>query len=346
MERPSSSSLRIWSLVIISYFAVALLILVGCTKPVSPPTHSWPDAKWRPYADSSPFNFVIPPNAPDLTINPGSNSSSVIVNQIIGSLAHCDPNVSATYSNCKPTNWVASQDHMSGGGWPTYQPIATDPLINIVCNGGPCPFSGHNVQVRMPAGAHVQVGSPDRHLTIIDRDGVAQRDGHAAPKNIEYDFYQVQEDSIPPMDGGTIHVTAEGSLRLDGNGVTDVGGDLGGNTTASDFGNLAGRVRVEELNAGHINHALTITVSCNNGSVAYPARATGGSSSTCPTTGAGPVPGPAMGQLIQLKMSPDAINATSSNPWVRTVLTAMANLWNVCERQRRSQPKLILCHAI
>ena len=129
---------------------------------------------------------------------------------------------------------------------------------------------------------------------------------------------KVQEDAVPAKDGST--VTAEGSLSLDGNGVTEGGGDLGGNTTASDFGNLAGRVRIEELRAGNINHGLTITVPCNNGLAAYPAKATGGSGSTC--TGGSPAPGPAMGQLLQLDISDATINAQPA-AWVRTILTAM-----------------------
>jgi hypothetical protein len=169
----------------------------------------------------------------------------------------------------------------------------------------------------------VQVLSPDRHLTIIDRDGLSMRDGNAAVKNVEYDFYQVQEDTVPQT-GGVIHVTSEGVLKLDGSGVTTSGGDLGGNTTASGFGNLAGRVRIEELQAGNINHALTITAPCNNGSAAYPASATGGPTSTCPGAVGGPAPGPAMGQLLQLQLTPAQISSASPEPWVRTMLTAMA----------------------
>jgi hypothetical protein len=117
----------------------------------------------------------------------------------------------------------------------------------------------------MPADARVQVGSPDLHLTIVDRDGIS---GLNKP-NYEYDFYQVQPDIIP--NGGSIAVTAEGSLDLNSIGQSEAIGGVLGNTNAAGFGNLAGRIRIEELTGGNINHALTIAVPCTNNNYIWPA---------------------------------------------------------------------------
>ena len=185
------------------------------------------------------------------------------------------------------------------------------------CTSGPCPLPS-GFKLRMPAGARVQVGSPDLHLTVVDRDGIS---GLNKP-NYEYDFYQVQPDVIP--NGGSITVTAEGSLSLDGIGQTESIGGVLGNTNAAGFGNLAGRIRIEELTSGSINHALTIAVPCTKNNSIWPAT-----HKAVPAycNSLGQLDWPLMGQLLWLDLDANAIESdpTSKNapPWAKTILKAM-----------------------
>jgi len=290
------------------YVALAILTTsccISCSRP------SWPSGKWRPYSDASPFNTPLPANAPVVPNSPQ------IVRALLGddgpnSLSKCTPSV---VQNCKPNNMVASPTH-TYGGWPTYSSHKKDPLVTVQCSEI-CPLSG--LQLHIPAGAAVQAGSPDRHLTVIDDyGGLASVAGHAGPPHEEYDFYQVQEPNTPRA-AGTIHVASEGTARLD----TSSGVSEQGNTTASGFANLAGRIRAEELAGGEIRHALTITISCNNGSWVYPATASG-NGSVCGADRGGPQTAPPIGALFQLNVSPDTIQGWPILTWKKTILTAMS----------------------
>ena len=296
--------------------AAAAILVVGAScrsdpppppPPPPPPAHTWPDASYRPYALTSAFNWEIQAN-PRFVLN-----TNDIVNQLVGAaLSGCDPN-GPRQSSCKPGDLVAHTDGQSGGGWPTYWSLPTDPEIAVNCSGGPCPYQ--NLTLRMPVGARIQVGSPDRHLTVMDVKG----DTGLKKPNYEYDFYQVTEDVIPAS--GSIHVTSQGATSLDGLGQTEAGG----NTNAAGFGNIAGRIRIEELRAGQINHALAIAVPCTRKVSTYPANHTG-------------VPGycnslgpdtnwPAMGQLLWLDLDKGQLesNLTSRGApgWAKVIMSAM-----------------------
>jgi hypothetical protein len=175
----------------------------------------------------------------------------------------------------------------------------------------------------MPAGARIQVGSPDKHLTIVDRDGISG----LKKKNYEYDFYQVQPDTIPGNNGGSITAFSEGALSLDGLGQAETIGSITGNTNAAGFGNLAGRIRIEELKAGKIDHALTIAVPCTKESYAWPANHYA-VPDVCKQIGIN-ASWPQMGQLFWLDMDEAQLNsdpATKDAPsWVKTILRAMHN---------------------
>jgi len=206
---------------------------------------------------------------------------------------------------------------MSGGGWPTYYLLPSDPEITVNCTSGPCPLPP-GFKLRMPAGARIQVGSPDRHLTIVDRDGIS---GLNKP-NYEYDFYQVQPDVIP--NGGSISVTSEGTLSLDSIGQSETIGNVTGNTNAAGFGNLAGRIRIEELRNGAINHALTIAVPCTKNDYIWPAN-----HKAVPAycNALGQLDWPVMGQLFWLDLDATEIESHPTSKkapqWAKTILKAM-----------------------
>ena len=77
--------------------------------------------------------------------------------------------------------------------------------------------------------------------------------------------------SAAPATGGQIVTGWAGRVDFDGIGVTPVAasGQYSGNTTASFFAGMAGRVRWEELRWGgqlNVNHALNIVINCADGS--------------------------------------------------------------------------------
>src|SRR4051794_3858465 len=117
--------------------ALTILLVLGvaaCRAPATPQPHNWPDASWRPYdPNNSPFNWAIPAN-PHIVSNSGDMVDSLL------KLSGCNPSDISTYQFCKPNNLVAHDDHASGGGWPTYYLLSTDPEITVACVGGPCPF--------------------------------------------------------------------------------------------------------------------------------------------------------------------------------------------------------------
>ena len=76
-------------------------------------------------------------------------------------------------------------------------------------------------------------------------------------------------------------------------------------------------IRVSEMRAGVINHALFMTVNCHHGNV-WPANNVG-THGLCSLKNA-----PAMGQHFWLDMTPAQINAQSVPGWQKIILRAMA----------------------
>ena len=164
--------------------------------------------------------------------------------------------------------------------------------------------------MHMPQGAVVQGGqaaappsfTPDAHLTVVDVDS-----------GWEYDFWQVQRSPIRSSDGAQLNISWGGRTRIDGDGLA-----AEGTATAAHFGNLAGRIRAEELLAGSINHALFIVIDCDNGQAVYPAQA---SDKRCSNDIAN---APPMGSRLQLDMSRAEIDALPVPEWKKVLLRAMA----------------------
>lgn len=181
----------------------------------------------------------------------------------------------------------------------TYWSRPSDPEYTIHCveDWGRCAIEGH--VVRIPAAAQAAKGS-DGHMTVID-----QQSGW------EYDFWTVRSKG---PNGGRIDIGWGGRTRIDGDG-------LGSDGTAAQFGNLAGKLRVEELEAGRIDHALFIAMGCDNGTYVYPASKTGQSCSDIGQSNAG---APAMGSHFMLDMTAAEIEALPVPAWKKTILHALA----------------------
>ncbi|MFL5433861.1 MAG: hypothetical protein ACJ784_05055 [Myxococcales bacterium] len=212
----------------------------------------FPPGSWRPYSKESAFNRKIPANARLM------EKSSLVVERLLGDLAQ----------RKQPANLPMFED--GTGGWPTYWGTAADPLYSISCKWGDC--SAAHRKGRAPAGAQMQGGneapkddSHDRHLTFID-----QTDG------TEFDLWHVATSPLPEG-GGTIVVDWAGIAKIDGDGRAGCAGEAcKGEGNAGRVGNLAGRVRFEELadaiaRRSQIDHALGITIRCTDGSAVYPA---------------------------------------------------------------------------
>jgi hypothetical protein len=178
---------------------------------------------------------------------------------------------------------------------PTYYPQASDPLFTLHCTQawGVCAIEG--MQVRVPDAAR-PAGGGDKHMTIVDQAG-----------GWEYDLWSV---SSKPAGGGKLSFGWGGRTRIDGDG-------LGSDATAARFGNMAGSIRAQEMQAGHIDHALFMVVNCDSGAYVYPAKKAG---RVC----ADRTSAPPMGSRFQLNMSASEIAALAVPAWKKTILTAMA----------------------
>jgi hypothetical protein len=242
---------------------------------------AWPSGCWRPYSVASPFNRPLPP-APRVT----PNSATVVARLLeFGPIKHLEAGLADT-----PGDY----------GHPTYYSRPADPVFRLHCyeqSWGTCEIEGH--EIRIPDAARPAAGG-DGHLTVVD-----QRSGW------EYDLYKVR--SKPPG-GGMLEFRWGGRTRIDGSG-------LGPDGTAAGFANLAGLVRAGELAAGHVDHALFLTVDCDAGRYVYPADKSGRS---CAELGEPTDDAPPMGTRLQLAMSADQIDALPVPGWKKTILRTMA----------------------
>jgi hypothetical protein len=241
-----------------------------------------PGACWRPYSASSPFNRPLPSGVPNI-----SKSAAV---------------------GARTTRFGKGAPVFSGGvaggsldtGHPIYFSRSTDPAYRIHCtkSWGRCDVEG--MVVRIPAAADPATGD-DGHMAVIDQ-----------VNRMEYDFWQVRRK---PANGGTLEVSWGGRTPI---GTSNATG-LGGKAVAAGYGLAAGVIRPEELAAGQINHALSMTVKCTNGRSVYPAG--GGTGKVCPR--AQRADAPAMGARFYLKMPVSEIDALPIAPWKKTILRAM-----------------------
>ena len=126
---------------------------------------------------------------------------------------------------------------------PTYWASRSDPLVRL--NGSSSsPIDGE--MIRVPQGARPAGGS-DHHMTIVQPDGW------------EYDLWNAQ-----PVQNGVLNYDSGRSISVEGDGLNSA-------ATASRFGNMAGQVRAQELEEGHVNHALFMAASTIASNAVYPA---------------------------------------------------------------------------
>ena len=188
----------------------------------------------------------------------------------------------------------------AGSEWdywhPTYYAKPSDPVFKLHCyeDWGTCPIEGHAIHV--PDAARPAAGG-DGHMTIVD-----------AASGWEYDLYKVRNK---PAGGGTIDFRWGGRTRIDGDGLRSA-------ATVSGFGNLAGVIRAQEMEAGEIRHALFMVIPCSSGEKVFPA--TGGPGAPCDDRS----DAPPMGARFQLAMSDGEIAALAVPKWKKTILRAMA----------------------
>jgi hypothetical protein len=260
----------------------------------------FPPAGWHPYANSSAFNIVVPPN-PTLVSN-----SAAIVSQILGDLS----------TNKQPANLGVANDH--SGGWPTYWSTSVDQWDGFGCSGG-CDLSTNNVHAYVPVGAVVQDNDPnnvfhDRHMTIMDQTS-----------NTEYDLFGVSTSPVPNY-STTIQTVWSGYTGISGGDGRAVGNAQGNDARV---GNLAGRVRYEELQyaidhdaddtQNYIKHALTIAIGCVAGTPVYPADPAHQATVVCTST----TDAPALGARLWLAMTLPQIDVLRIPAWKKVFLRTL-----------------------
>jgi hypothetical protein len=191
----------------------------------------------------------------------------------------------------------ALQHLTTAGGEPLYWATSTDPLLKLQCLmwTSTCPVQG--LQARVPLAAKPEEGS-DAHLSVVQ------------PDRTVLEVWQAQ-----PPDAGTLSFSFGSFTRLDGDG-------LDGLATAGGWSNLAGRIRLEELQAGVIEHALMLVVSCTNGTVVPPTPPQGHPGRTCASMNLPSLNAPAMGARFQLLATEEEIMARP--PWERAIWRAFA----------------------
>lgn len=155
---------------------------------------------------------------------------------------------------------------------PVYEAGPGTPQATVTCtrDWGPCPLEAQKVPI--PADARPSQGS-DHSMVVIDRD-----------TGRVYDFWQAERASSLSW-----QVSWGTWAALDGTGIGGEHGGTDGGATGAGINLLAGVVRLSEVRAGRIDHALAFasSKSCAEG-FRYPATKTDGilSSSPCVPEGA------------------------------------------------------------
>lgn len=262
-----------------------------------------PPAGWVPFAASSPWNKPIPGNAT------ATADSATVISRLseIG----------------KPMDrWIGVGGSSSDFEHPRYYFARGDPFVRVKLKAGQRDPSKaetaeanmearkrkvsplHNLLIPMPAIAAPAAGS-DGHLSILTA-------------NLAYDMWKANG-----------WAPGEGRYGAYAGAVFDLSGDgrsLSGHAaTASGVSLLAGAIRLCELEAGHIPHALAICVRWARAGV-FEASVANGSASKDPAVTAGDANDlkyPITGSRLQLTYSKAEIQALSQPAWVKTILEAM-----------------------
>jgi hypothetical protein len=261
------------------------------TPPAPPPTATatvtcgygtFAAGRW-PTGCWRPFGGASPFNLPVPASPPVLASSARMVAQMLRLARIANPYAGAADT---PSDWYD----------PVYWSQPSDPIYTVHCtrSWGVCSVEG--AQIRIPGPARPS-GSADAHLSVIDQ-----------ASGWEYDFWQASKPGA-----------AGGALTVSWGGRTSIGGDgLGSGASAAGQGLAGGLIRAAELAAGHIDHALAMSVRCTAAGPVYPAH---GDAAICPD----PTDAPPTGQRFYLAMTDPEIAALPAPAWKKTVLTALAH---------------------
>jgi hypothetical protein len=251
-----------------------------------------PDAGWRPYSPSSPFNQSTEGD-------PVAANSAALVQ---AALAHG-----------LPGNMVAGTAE-TGNDWshPTFFAQPSDPLYTLHATEPWRKNELEGMRIPIPADAQPANGG-DGHMTIVTPDGW------------EYDFWQA---TTPPPGGGTLSFSWGGRTRIDGAGTGSGGtaagfGNLAGMIRAPEL--AAGKINhalfivlkcaARDTSFGY---GATASPSPSDSSYVYPATHGG---SSCSSTEKNMPP---LGARFKLAMSSAEIQALSVPAWKKTILTALS----------------------
>ncbi len=263
----------------------------------------FPPGDWVPYGPTSAFNKPVPANPPLMA------NSAAIITKMLNVLA----------KNKQASNLWIPADGLSG--WPTYYGQSSDPTYTMSCDWDTATSkcSVGTLPGKAPAGAQIQgnngLADADRHLTFIDQTS-----------GIEYDLFGVTTNPLP-AGGGNIRTTWSGhTMAMTGDGRAIGNGE--GN--AARVGNLAGRVRLEELqlalaNDSYLHHALSVSVKCTNAQAVYPASPWN-AGMVCSALKS-PIPNdnaPPMGARLWLDMTFAEINALPVPKWKKVFLRTLS----------------------
>jgi hypothetical protein len=146
--------------------------------------------------------------------------------------AAVDPNSAPMVARMTRTNSLTA--NLVDFGVPIYRASADTPRHAVTCtiaDWGPCPFAGQ--QVPIPLGARASPGSDGAMVVVDDATGRV------------YEFWQARFSA--------------GSWTTSWGAINDLAGTgWGGNSTGSGASRLAGVIRISEIAAGDIPHALAI----------------------------------------------------------------------------------------
>jgi hypothetical protein len=199
----------------------------GVERDATAPAPS-PSGSWRPFNDQSPWNTLIPDNpalAPD---------SAALIS---------DFRQSSQYGQNLDIN-------IARFSIPLFYAQASTPSVDVVCDLGGLGFKGNDgadahAQIPIPSGAAPDPES-DHHLLIVDR-----------AKNIEWGMWNVVNDRgrWTCGVGATADLTGDGLRPFKPNNPTWY---TSHGARACGFPLIAGLIRTEEIDAGHIEHALIV----------------------------------------------------------------------------------------
>jgi hypothetical protein len=207
--------------------------------------------------------------------------------------------VSHSYMDALWSQGVAG--NVTAGGIPAYAAKAGDPVLTTICTmyGGNC--NARNVRIHVPSYAKPQQES-DGHLTVVDQN--------APGGPIEIDCWQAS------MYGSTFQCSWAGVFSLGSTGVaTGRGSGIHGGMAVTTILTTA-----QEMNNGHIDHALAMDTRCLNSPDLFPSDPGGNTDASCN----GSSSPPHYGNLMHLLWSSSQIQGSSYSAPCKVVLTALA----------------------